>query len=436
MSFISIIEKKKNKIELSEEEINFLIEGFLSSSIKDYQMSSFLMVVYFLGLTDKELFYFTKAMVNSGSVYKLKDIIGPIADKHSTGGVGDKTSLIYGPLVAKFGVKVAKISGRGLGKTGGTIDKLESCTGWTSELTESEFINNINNVGISIIGQSNEIVPADKLLYALRDVCGSVNSIPLIASSIMSKKLAIRTTSIVLDVKVGKGAFMENIEDALILANKMIIIGKHYNRDVSVMLTNMDYPLGNAIGNALEVKEAWDTLNGNGPKDLEEISILAAAITLLDNNIFDDIEVAKLNLRKVINDKSAAYLLKDFVENQNGDFNKIINFDQYFKTKFEIEIRANDDGYLVYESDKFGYLSMNLGAGRKTKKDIIDYSAGIKLHKSSGEFVKNGDLLFTMYTNINNVHQFNKMAASCFKIVKQNNNEKLVLKVISKHYNL
>ncbi|AKU79505.1 thymidine phosphorylase [Spiroplasma turonicum] len=436
MNFLSIIEKKKHNIELSENEVLFLVNGFLTNKIKDYQMSSFLMAVYFKGMTTNELYYLTKAMINSGSTYTLEGVEGPLADKHSTGGVGDKTSLIYGPLVAKYGVKVAKISGRGLGKTGGTIDKLESCTGWNSQLSENQFIESVNKVGISIIGQSKNIVPADKILYSLRDVTGTVDSIPLIASSIMSKKLAIRTSSIILDVKVGKGAFMQTIDEAMELANAMVEIGALFKRDVSVILTNMNYPLGSCIGNALEVKEAWNTLNGKGTSDLIELTTLAAAITLLDNKIFENLDIAIKALKNTLKDGSASKFLKDFIENQSGDFNKILNYEKNFTTKYEHKVYAQNSGYLEFNSDNFGFLSMNLGAGREHKDDVIDFSAGIVLNKSHSEYVKNGDLLFTMFTNKDDEQSFREYATKCYYIKDKPNNEKLILKVISKNYNL
>ncbi|QBQ07918.1 thymidine phosphorylase [Spiroplasma gladiatoris] len=431
MNFSTIINKKKNNQELLESEINWLINNFVTELLPDYQMASFLMAVWFNGMTKQETYYLTKAMINSGTTFDLSDVKGPFADKHSTGGVGDKTSLIYAPLVAFFGVKVSKLSGRGLGQTGGTIDKLESCTGWNENISEQKFKEILNTVGMSIMGQSDNIVPADKKLYALRDVTGSVDSIPLIASSIMSKKLVLPADSIELDVKVGSGAFMKNIDQAELLAKTMIDIGKQFNRKVSVMLTNMDKPLGRAIGNAIEVKEAWETLNGNGPEDLKELCVTAASISLVSNNIFNDINEAQTELFKLLDSKKAAHLLKDFIEAQNGDFSKIIDYNNNFKTNHIIEIKAKSEGYVKFKSaDSLGYLSMHLGAGRETKDDKIDFAAGIYLNKTSGEYVKENQTIMTLYTNINKVEEFKNEALEIIEITNKYNKEEVILKLI------
>jgi pyrimidine-nucleoside phosphorylase len=417
MNFAEIIEKKKHHIELTTEEIKWLISSYISGDVADYQMASFAMAVWFNKMSARETSDLTQAMIDSGITYDLSQVAGLKADKHSTGGVGDKTSLIFSPLVASFGVKVAKLSGRGLGQTGGTIDKLESCPGWTGEISNEEFINNLNQVGISII--------------ALRDVTGTVDSIPLISASIMSKKLVVPADSIILDVKMGSGAFMKDLDSAIELSNTMIEIGKHHHRNIGAMITNMDRPLGRAIGNAIEVKEAWDTLHGRGPDDLVELCTTAAAITLMQNGIFKTIEEGKTELVKKLNDGSTAHFLKDFIEAQHGDFSVIENYDQHFTTKHAIQIFAKQDGFLKFNStDELGLLSMRLGAGRARKEDSIDFAAGIYLHKSSDEAVKNGDLVMTLFTNRDDVANFEKDAYALFDINAQQTNEPTILKVM------
>lgn len=431
MNFSRIINKKKHNIELSQEEIKWFVSSFVNNTLKDYQVAAFSMAVWFNGMTNKELAVFTKSMIESGITYDVKGIEGPFADKHSTGGVGDKTSLIYAPLVAKFGVKVFKLSGRGLGQTGGTIDKLESCKGWSAELSEAKIKENLDKVKIVIIGQTNNVVPADKKLYALRDVTGTVDSIPLIASSIMSKKLVVPADSIILDVKVGDGAFMKDIKTATKLANTMIDIGKAYNRDVKCLLTNMNKPLGRTIGNALEVKEAWETLQGNGPEDLNEICIAAASMTLVQTKIFKTFEEAKINVSKTLSDGSAAKYLKEFIEAQGGDFSIIENFSSNVKTKYEIKIKAPDSGFVEFVStSELGYLSMHLGAGRETKEDVIDFAAGIYLNKTSGEFVNKDEIIMKLYTNIDDKERFIKIAQKNILISKTKKNELTILKII------
>ncbi|AUM62821.1 thymidine phosphorylase [Spiroplasma monobiae] len=432
MNFANIIEKKKNKQELTAQEIYWVVNSFVNNTLKDYQMSSFNMAVWFNGMTPTEIAAFTQAMMDSGITYNLDDVEGLKADKHSTGGVGDKTSLIFSPLVAKFGVKVAKLSGRGLGQTGGTIDKLESCPGWTGEISEDRFKEILKTVGISIMGQSSEVVPADKKIYALRDVTGTVDSIPLIASSIMSKKLVIPADSIILDVKMGSGAFMKDLDSAIKLSKAMITIGKEHKRNVSVMITNMDKPLGRAIGNAIEVKEAWDTLNGNGPDDLVELCVTAAGLTLVQNKVFSDLETAKKELLNVLKDKSAAHLLKDFIEAQNGDFGVILDYDKNFTTKHKIEITAQKDGYVSFASaDQLGYLSMHLGAGRATKEEEIDFSAGIYLNKTTNEFVKVGEVIMTLYTNRDDIESFKQKANELIVLNENSHDEDLILKLLT-----
>lgn len=432
INFETIINKKKHNEELTTEEIKWLIKGFVDETVKDYQMAAFNMAVWFNGMSSKETSDLTQAMIDSGITYNLDGVDGLKADKHSTGGVGDKTSLIYSPLVASFGVKVAKLSGRGLGQTGGTIDKLESCPNWTGEITEKEFKDNLNKVGIAIMAQSQEIVPADKKLYALRDVTGTVDSIPLISASIMSKKLVVPADSIILDVKCGSGAFMKNKEEAIKLSKAMIEIGKHHKRNIGAMITNMDKPLGRAIGNAIEVKEAWDTLHGNGPEDLIELCTTAAAITLIQNKKMSSLTAAKKELREMLKSGKAAHFLKDFITAQHGDFSVIENYEKNFKTKNEIKIVASKSGYIKFKSaDNLGYLSMRLGAGRATKEEIIDQSAGIYLNKTTDEKVEKGDLVMTLYTNKDQIKNFEIEALDSFDIISAPVGEPIILDILT-----
>ncbi|AVN64864.1 thymidine phosphorylase [Mesoplasma florum] len=430
-SFSEIIEKKKHSIELSAEEIKWLINSYVKNNVTDYQMAAFAMAVYFNGMTKAETLALTQSYVESGYVYDVSEVTGLKADKHSTGGVGDKTSLVYSPLVASYGVKVCKLSGRGLGVTGGTIDKLESCKGWTSELSKEKFIKTINEVGMSITGQSDDIVPADKKMYALRDVTGTVDSIPLIAASIMSKKLVIDSDSLILDVKVGAGAFMKNVDIAEKLANEMITIGHGYNRKVSILLTDMQKPLGKAIGNAIEVKEAWDTLNNNGPEDLKEVVCTAAGLTLTDLGIFDKLEDAITDCYKKLETGECAHFLEEFVEAQGGNFELIKNYDQNFTTKNKIEVIAEKDGYIIsQDAETIGLLSMDLGAGRKTKEDLIDFSAGIYLNKKTGDVVKTGDVILTFYTNLDINNDWIERAKKSFIISTENEKQQNIIKII------
>lgn len=432
ITFSEIIEKKKHGQNLTSEEIKFLIEGYTNGMIPDYQMSAFMMAVYFKGMTDKETAALTRAYVESGTTYDVSDIKAFKADKHSTGGVGDKTSLAFSPLVASYGIDVCKLSGRGLGQTGGTIDKLESFPGWRSELSDAEFKKVINDVGMSLIAQSNNVVPADKKIYALRDVTGTVDSIPLIAASIMSKKLVIENDGLVLDVKTGNGAFMKTVADAEELANRMIGIGREYKRKIAVMITDMNKPLGKAIGNANEVKEAWDTLHGQGPADFNELVATAVGITLLQAGIFTDLKLAIQDVYKKMKSGEAAHFLKDFVIAQGGDWSVMENYDKVFTTKNIIEIKAEQDGYIVYnEADALGYLSMNLGAGRATKEESIDHAAGIYLNKMFGEAIKKGEIVMTLYTNKEINPEWTNLANETYQIVDQQPNEEVIIKIIS-----
>lgn len=398
MRFLELIEKKREGFELTEEEIQFWIDGFVKGSIPDYQVSSLLMAIVLKGMNAKETTALTLAMMNSGDILDLSKITGIKVDKHSTGGVGDKTSLVLGPMVASLGAKVAKMSGRGLGHTGGTIDKLESISGFNVAISTDDFIKQVEQVGLAIVGQSGNLVPADKKLYALRDVTGTVPSIPLIASSIMSKKLASGADTILLDVKYGDGAFMNTPQQAAILAKAMIDIGTMMKRDVKALITDMNLPLGNAVGNALEVKEAIATLKGQGPSDLTELCVKAGAVMLKQAKLFTDLETAELALTAQLQNGQALAKLADIVKAQGGDPNQILHPERLPDSKFKTEIKAKQTGWIAsMHTTQLGHLAMVLGAGRATKEDIINPAVGFVLSKKTGEFVNTGDVLATIY---------------------------------------
>ncbi|WP_434343674.1 thymidine phosphorylase [Mycoplasma sp. 06067-C1-B144P-99-0482-3] len=431
-TFTDIIEKKKHNIELTQEEISWLINSYTKNEITDYQMASFCMATYFTDMTARETAFLTKAYIESGDRYDLSKISGFKADKHSTGGVGDKTSLVYAPLVASYGIKVCKLSGRGLGKTGGTVDKLESFPGWKSEVTNDEFVNVINKANMSLIAQSDNIVPADKKIYALRDVTGTIDSMPLIVASIMSKKLIVENDGLILDVKTGNGAFMATIEDAKDLANRMIEVGKQYNRKVAVVLTNMNKPLGRAIGNAIEVKEAWETLNGNGPKDFNELIATLVGITLLQAKIFTDLATAKQDVLKRLQSKQAAHYLKEFVTAQGGDWSVLENYDEVFKCKNKIEIKAVNSGFIRYKrAEEFGMILIELGAGRFKKTDTIDHAAGIYLDKQYGDYVNAGDVIMTLYTNKEVNLKWKEMVHETYELLEKEPVKEVIWEIIS-----
>ncbi|WP_434341737.1 thymidine phosphorylase [Mycoplasma putrefaciens] len=432
LTFANIIEKKKHNVELTNQEVKWIIDNYVNSKITDYQMASFCMATYFTDMTANETTALVKSYIESGDVYDVSQVKGFKVDKHSTGGVGDKTSLVFGPLVASYGIKVCKLSGRGLGKTGGTIDKLESFPGWKSELTNQEFVDVINNVGMSIISQSKNVVPADKKIYALRDVSGTIDSMPLITASIMSKKLIIENNGLVLDVKVGNGAFMKDVQSALDLANRMIQVGKQYNRKIAVMITDMNKPLGKAIGNAIEVKEAWETLHGKGPEDFNELVVNAVAISLLQARIFIDLDQAKADVYKKLQSGEAAHYLKDFVIAQNGDWSVLENYDQVFKCSNIIPIKAKKSGYVKYiNAEDLGLLSLQLGAGRVTKEEVIDHASGIYLDKSYAQKVEKDQVVMTLYTNKPTNSDWIKLAESTFEIVDQQPSQEVIKKIIS-----
>lgn len=400
MRMYDLIMKKRNGGTLTKEEIDFMVTGFTAGSIPDYQMSAMMMAIYFKGMSEEETVHLTIAMAHSGDLLDLSAIEGIKVDKHSTGGVGDKTSLALTPMVAACGIKVAKMSGRGLGHTGGTIDKLESFQGFTTGLTTKQFIHNVNTIGIAIMGQTADIAPADKKLYALRDVTATVDNMSLIASSIMSKKLAAGADAIVLDVKTGSGAFMKKEEDSLALAKEMVAIGNGAGRRTYAILSDMDQPLGCAIGNALEVKEAIDTLRGQGPVDFTQLCMTLGSYMLIAGGIATEEKAARERLQQVIEDGSALNKLAEFVEAQGGDQRAVYDTNLLPKAGIAEEILAPAEGFIAQiKCDEIGICSLLLGGGRETKESVIDLSVGFVLHKKVGDFVKTGDSLATVYAN-------------------------------------
>lgn len=399
MRMYDIIQKKRDGGELSDEEIKYFIRGTVDGSIPDYQISALLMAIFLIGMNEREISVLTQVMAESGDTVDLSAIEGFTVDKHSTGGVGDKTTLIVAPIVAALGGKVAKMSGRGLGHTGGTVDKLESINGFRTELPREDFICQVNEIGISVIGQSGNLAPADKKLYALRDVTATVESIPLIASSIMSKKLAAGSQGIVLDVKTGSGAFMKTVEKSKALAEEMVRIGKSAGRKVTAVITNMDIPLGKAVGNSLEVIEAVETLNGRGCEDLSEVCIcLAVNMLMLVNG--RNYEENLNDVKSVIADGTALSKLKQMVELQGGNPEWIDNTELFPKAEYEYKVISEKTGYVSYmDAEQIGIASVILGAGREKKEDSIDFSAGIMLEKKTCDRVEKGDTLAVFYTN-------------------------------------
>lgn len=399
MRMYDIIAKKRDHGELSKEEIQFMIDGIVSGEVPDYQTSAFLMAAYLNGMTEEETLHLTMSMAHSGDMVDLSPIEGVKVDKHSTGGVGDKTTMIVAPIVAACGVKVAKMSGRGLGHTGGTVDKLESIPGFQTSLSRDEFFKVVNETGLAVIGQSGNLTPADKKLYALRDVTATVESIPLIAASIMSKKLAAGSDCILLDVKTGSGAFMKTKEDSLALAKEMVTLGENAGRKTRALITNMDIPLGYAVGNSLEVIEAVKTLKGKGPEDLTEVCVALAANMLVlagKGGLQECMEMAK----KTIQDGSALQCFAKMAKAQGGDETVILDTDKFEKAKESYEIRAKKSGIIqAMDAEGVGIASVLLGAGRETKESPIDFSAGILLNKKTGDSVQNGEVLATLYAD-------------------------------------
>lgn len=434
MRCVDLILKKKEGLELTKEEIQFVINGFVKGEIPDYQISALLMAICFKGLTDDELFSLTYEMLKSGDEVDLSQINGICVDKHSTGGVGDKTTLVIAPICASFGLKLAKMSGRGLGHTGGTLDKLESIPGFKISIALDDFINQVNNIGLAVIGQTANIAPADKKLYALRDVTGTVESTGLIASSIMSKKLASGAKIILLDVKVGDGAFMKTLPDAQNLAHKMVAIGNKFDRKVVAMLTDMDQPLGNAVGNALEVIEAIETLKGNGPKDFTELchNICAEMLVLsgLSNNKQEAIQMVKDQV------KSGKPLekLSQMISYQGGDTRVINDYSLFGKAKEIIEVKTLQEGYVkTIDTSNIGVAAMLLGAGRASMQDVIDPTVGIITIAKKGDYLHKGDLLGYIHTNGKNTDDAVNMFREAYKINKeevQKNN--IILDIIDK----
>lgn len=415
MRVVDIINKKKYGEKLTKEEIDFVVLGYTRGEIPDYQMSAMLMAIYFNGMDKEETSNLTDAFVRSGDTVDLSQIEGIKVDKHSTGGVGDKISLIITPLVASCGIPVAKMSGRGLGHTGGTIDKLESIEGFKIELTSEEFIKNVNEHKMALVGQSGDLTPADKKIYALRDVTGTIDSIPLIASSIMSKKIASGADAIVLDVKVGSGAFMKSLEEARILAKTMVDIGNTLGRKTVAVITNMDQPLGHEIGNANEVYEAIEVLRGNGAEDEKEVAMTIASHMAVLGGAFESVEKAHSYFEKLIESGEAIEKLKTFVKIQGGNPDLIDNPEKLPVASRHIEVKADLEGYVSgFDSEKVGISAMMLGAGRQRKEDSIDYSAGITLKKKIGDHVNLGDVLCVMHTNMENTIEAEKMVRAAF----------------------
>ena len=421
MTIIDIITKKKNKEELTYEEIKYAIDGYLSGNIKDYQMSSLLMAITINGMTNKETFDLTEIMLNSGEKINL-DELQPVVDKHSTGGVGDKTTLVLAPLVASCGVNIAKMSGRGLGFTGGTIDKLESIEGFNTSIDINKFKDQVKRIKVAIVGQMGNLVPADKKIYALRDVTGTVESIPLIASSIMSKKLASGASCIVIDVKVGNGALMKTIEDAKKLASLLVEIGKQHNKKVVCFITDMDEPLGYAIGNSLEVIESINTLKGNGPKDLTNLVIeLASYMVSMAKNI--SVEEAKQEVIENLNNNKAYNKFVELVENQGGNINNIKISNNI------LSIKSKKEGYIKHiDALRLGENARIIGAGRLSKEENIDFEVGIVLNKKVGDYIKENEELLKVYINNKTLNE--EEFIKCFEITEEKIEENKLIKDI------
>ncbi len=403
--FVDLICQKRDGQELKREEIRSMIQNYVSGQIPDYQMSAMLMAIYFRGMSDREITEMTIAMRDSGDIVDLSQVSGIKVDKHSTGGVGDKTTLIIGPIVAACGIPVAKMSGRGLGFTGGTLDKLESIPGFRVELSEEEFFSSVKSIGISLIGQTGNLAPADKMLYALRDVTGTVPSIPLIASSIMSKKLAAGSDKILLDVTTGSGAFIKELEESRELARRMVAIGRGAGKETVAMITNMDEPLGYAIGNNLEVKEVIETLKGNGPEDLKEVCFALAGMMLSLGSEDESgkktlsYEEGKKRAEEVLENGAAFAKFKELVQNQGGDITYIESPEKFPMAACCEEIRSDRDGYVNWmDTEGIGVAAGLLGAGREKKDSKIDYSAGIMMRQKIGNAVKKGDVIAVLYS--------------------------------------
>ncbi|WP_026700207.1 pyrimidine-nucleoside phosphorylase [Salibacterium aidingense] len=420
MRMVDIITKKRDGLELAEEEIRWFVNAYSNGDVPDYQASAFAMAVYFQGMTQDEAAALTYAMAESGDQLDLSEIEGIKVDKHSTGGVGDKTTLILGPTVAALDIPVAKMSGRGLGHTGGTIDKLESFQGFQAEIEQDEFIRLVNENKLAVAGQSGNLTPADKKLYALRDVTATVNSIPLIASSVMSKKIAAGADAIVLDVKTGSGAFMAELEEAKDLARAMVEIGNSLNRKTMAVISNMDQPLGRFVGNALEVKEAIETLQGNGPQDLHELSLtLASHMAVLGGKASDEKEGRAL-VEKVMQDNAALEKMKQFVQSQGGDPAAVDHPSLLSTAEQQTDVLAADSGYIAaIHAAQIGKAAMMLGAGRATKDDIIDHAVGIELKAKIGDYVEKGEPLAVLHANQKDTKHIEEMILQAYSTSKE-----------------
>ena len=432
MRMIDIIEKKRDGKSLTREEIEFFVNGYTHGEVPDYQASSLAMAIFFQDMNDEERAALTMSMVNSGERIDLSDINGIKVDKHSTGGVGDTTTLVLAPLVAAVGVPVAKMSGRGLGHTGGTIDKLESVKGFNVEISEKDFIKLVNDNQVAVIGQSGNLTPADKKLYALRDVTGTVNSIPLIASSIMSKKIAAGADAIVLDVKTGSGAFMKTLDDAEALAHAMVRIGNNVGRNTMAIISDMSQPLGNAVGNSLELKEAIATLKGNGPKDLTELVLTLGSQMVVLAEQAESLDEARQMLIDAIKTGKALNKFKTFLSNQGGDDSIVDSPEKLPSAKYQVEFKAKKDGYITeIIANEIGVASMMLGAGRQTKEDVIDLGVGIVLNKKVGEHVEKGENILTIHTNTKKIDDILNKLDNSITIESKGEAPTLIHKIIT-----
>lgn len=430
MHMIDLIAKKRDGYSLTQEEIQYIIHNYTQGLIPDYQMSAFLMAVYFQKMTNEEATYLALAMRDSGDVIDLSSIPGIKVDKHSTGGVGDKVTLVLGPLLASLGAKFAKMSGRGLGHTGGTIDKLESIPGYHVERSVEDFIEQVNTIGIAVVGQSGDVAPADKKLYALRDVTATVDVIPLIASSIMSKKLASGADAIVLDVKVGHGAFMKTEEEAIKLAELMVSIGRLAGKKMTAILTGMDEPLGHKIGNALEVYEALETLQGKGPKDLVDVTVAIGSHLMLDANLASSLDEAKEKLHRALNDGSAYQKFLELAKAQGGDV-EALKHPEALLSKHTIELLSDHEGYVTdINALDIGKAAMRLGAGRETKEDHVLLDVGVDLHVKIGHHIKKGDKLATLYVRDKGIKEASSLIKEAIKIGKEHKEIPLIKRTI------
>jgi len=434
MRMVDIIIKKRNGEALSEEEISFIVDGYVKGDIPDYQMSALLMAIYFRGMNLEEIINLTRKMAYSGKVLDLSSIPGIKIDKHSTGGVGDKTTLVFAPLIASMGYPVAKMSGRSLGHTGGTIDKLESIPGFKTSMKDEEFIKQVKEIGIAIVGQTEDLVPADKKIYALRDVTGTVDSIPLIASSVMSKKIASGSDVIILDVKVGKGAFIKDINSARELAKIMVGIGKGFGKRIVAVLSQMDQPLGFAVGNSLEIVEAIETLKGGGPKDLKELIVTLGVETLKLIGDYKNEDEAKDKILEHLNSGKALLKFREMVKAQGGDVKIIDDYSPLLNAKVQKEIYSLEGGYVEdIDAHKVALSVMALGAGRDKKEDKIDLSVGIRLYKKVGDKIEKNEPIVTFYAN--EVERLKKAQEIFKEAIKIGNKKKdplpIVLDIIS-----